>query len=177
MRKTSFLIAMFSMCACVTAASAADRMKPGLWSMTIKSDAMKNMPKMSPDQMEAMRKMGVNIPQMQDGGMVVKVCMTKEMVERDQPPATSQNESGCQMKNFNRSGDGYSMDMLCDSPNFKGTGTVKGSNPSKESFTSISDFKGTAHGQPANHHQETSGKWLAADCGDVKPMSDMMPKK
>ena len=57
MRKTVLLIAMFSMYTCVTAASAADRMKPGLWSMTIKSDAMKNMPKMSPDQMEAMRKM------------------------------------------------------------------------------------------------------------------------
>ena len=69
--------------------------------------------------------------------MVVKVCMTKEMVERDQPPATSQNESGCQMKNFNRSGDAYSMETLCDSPNFKGTGTVKGSNPSKESFTPV----------------------------------------
>jgi hypothetical protein len=177
MRKTSFLIAMFSMCAFAAAASAADRMKPGLWSMTIKSDAMKNMPKIPPEQMEAMRKMGVNIPQMQDAGMVMKVCMTKEMVERDQPPATSQNESGCQMKNLTRSGDSYTMDMLCDSPNFKGTGTIKGSNPSKESFTSVSDFKGTAHGQPADHHQETSGKWLAADCGDVKPVTAMMPKK
>ncbi len=176
MRKTTFLIALFSLCTVSATVSAAERMKPGLWSMTIKSDAMKNMPKIPPEQMEAMRKMGVNMPQMQDGGMVVKVCMTKDMVERDQPPV-GQNDSGCQMKNFKRSGDSYSMDMQCDGPNFKGTGTIKGSNSSNESFTAASDFKGTAHGQPANHHQETTGKWLAADCGDVKPMHDMMPKK
>lgn len=177
MRNTTFLVVLFSIFSASISVSAAEKMKPGLWSMTMKSDAMKNMPKIPPEQMEAMRKMGVNMPQMQDGGMTVKVCMTKDMVERDQPPQAGPNDKGCQTKNFNRSGDGYTMEMQCDSPNFKGTATVKGTHSGSEAFTSVADFKGTAQGKPADLHQETSGKWLAADCGDVKPAGAMMPKK
>jgi hypothetical protein len=176
MRKTTFSIVMFSMLSVSVAVSAADQMKPGLWAMTMKSDAMKNMPKMSPEQMEQMRKMGVKMPQMQDGGMMVKVCMTKEMVERDQPPM-GQNESGCQLKNFNRSGNTYSAEMLCDGPNMKGTGTIKGMHSGRESLSSTYDFKGTVQGQPVDTHHETSGKWLGSDCGDVKPVSEHSPKK
>ena len=177
MRNVSFLIVLLSVLSVSASVSAADRMKPGLWSMTMKSDAMKNMPKIAPEQMEAMRKMGVNIPQMQEGGMAMKVCMTKDMVERDQVPQGGPNESGCQMKNFNRSGASYTGDLVCDSPNFKGTGTVKGTYSGSEAFSSVSDFNGTTRGKPVSHHTETSGKWLAADCGDVKPVSEMMPKK
>ncbi len=177
MRKTALLIAMFSVLSASLSVSAADKMKPGLWSMTMKSDAMKNMPKMSPEQMEQMKKMGVNLPQMQDGGMVMKVCITKEMAERDQPLQTGHNDSGCQMKDFNRSGNGYTVDIVCDNANLKGTGTAKGTFAGAESFTSTYDFKGTAHGQPVNQHHDTSGKWLSADCGDVKPVGDVAKKK
>jgi len=149
------------------AALAAGAMKPGLWEMTMKSDAMKAMPAMSPKQMEQMRKAGVNMPQMSDGGMVTKVCISKEMAERDQPMV--REESGCQMKNYKRTGSSYSMDMVCDSAQMKGTGTVKGTYQGDSAFSSTYDFKGTAHGQPVNQHSETSGKWLAADCGNVKP--------
>ena len=68
------------------AVSAAGPMKPGLWEMTMKSDAMKNMPKITPAQMQQMRKMGIKMPQMQDGGMVTRVCISNEMAAFEQPP-------------------------------------------------------------------------------------------
>ena len=176
MRKFTLSMVAFSILAASAAVSAADQMKPGLWAMTMKSDEMKNMPKMSPEQMEQMRKMGVNMPHMQDGGMMVKVCMTKAMVERDQPPS-GPTESGCQTKNFKRSGNSYTAEILCDGPTIKGIGKIKGSFSGQEKFSSTYDFKGTMQGRPADAHHETSGKWLGADCGDIKPMADFAPKK
>jgi len=175
MRKTAILI-VICCAASAPAAWAVGQMKPGLWEMAMKSDAFKAMPKMSPQQLEQMRKMGVNVPQMQDGAMISQVCITKEMAEREQPPM-ARNESGCQAKNFQRSSNAYSGDIVCDGPAMKGTGKVKGVFAGDTSFTSTYDFKGTAHGQPASSHHETSGKWIAADCGSVKPVTEMHPAK
>lgn len=152
---------------------AADKMKPGLWEMTMKSDAMKAMPKIPPEQLEKMKQMGIKMPDMQNGAMVHKICYTKEMVEQEKPPASGR-EQQCQSKNFSRSGNAYSGDIICDMPEMKGTGNVKGSiNP--DSMTSVYDFKGVSHGKPYTQHMETTGKWLGSDCGDVKP--PMMPPK
>ena len=174
MRKAIWLL--LSMTMTTSLAMAQEKMKPGLWEMTMKSDAMKNMPKMSPEQMEQMRKMGVHVPQMQDGGMVTKVCITKEMAERDQMPM-AQKESDCEVKNYQRSGDSYSTDVVCKGPNIKGTGKMTGKMSGGESFSSTYDFKGTAHGQPITQKHENSGKWLSSNCGNVKPMGEAQVKK
>lgn len=160
-----------------TIASASGQIKPGLWEMTTKSDALKNMPKIPPEQMEQMRRMGIEMPQMQDGGMISKVCISKEMAERDQAPAIEQKEMGCESRNYRRSGNSYSADIVCNGKELKGEGRVKGTYASDQSFTSTYDFKGSMHGQPVNQRHETSGKWLGADCGNIRPMSEMLPKK
>ncbi len=162
---------------CSSGAFAASPMKPGLWEMTMKSDMMKNMPKISPEQIEQMRKMGIEVPQMSDGGIVTKVCITKEMTERDEVPEMNNKELGCEGKNYQRSGSTYSLDLVCEGPQMKGVGKVKGSYPGNDRFSSIYDFKGTAHGQPINQQHETNGKWVNADCGNVAPMGAAPRKK
>lgn len=163
---------------CCSVVWAAGSMKSGLWEMTMKSDAVKSMPKISPQQMEQMRKMGINIPQMQDGAMTMKMCITKEMSEREQaPPQGRQNDSECQSRNFQRSGRNYSVDIVCNGPRMKGEGKGRGTFSGSEGFTSTYDFKGTAGGRPVTQHQETTGKWLGADCGDVKPVGNYMRNK
>ena len=174
MRKTALCLLMLSLS---TASYAAGMMKPGLWEVNMKSDAMKNMPKLTPQQIEMMRKQGVNVPDMKDGGMATKVCISKEMAERDSPPDMHQAQTGCQAKNYQRTSSGYSMDLVCDGPNMKGTGVVKGTFSGNESFSSSYDFKGTAHGHPVNQKSDTTGKWLSADCGSVKPVDGMATKK
>ncbi len=176
MHKTAISMLMFAMLSVSASGWAAEQMKPGLWEMAMKSDALKNIPKMSPQQLAQMRKMGVTMPQMQDGAMISKVCVTKQMAEREQPPM-ARNESGCQPKNYQRSGNTYSVDIVCDGPGMKGTGKSSGTFSGNTGFTSVYDFKGSAHGQPINSHHESSGKWLAADCGDVKPYAELQPKK
>ncbi len=159
-----------------TGAQTAERMKPGLWEMTVKSDAMKAMPKIPPEQMEKMKQMGIKMPDMQNGAMVQKVCYSKEMVEQDKPPSNmGGREQRCQNKNFTRSGSSFTAEIVCDSPDMKGTGNVKG-NFTPDNMASVYDFNGTAHGKPITQHVETTGKWLGNDCGDVKPFS-MPPKQ
>jgi hypothetical protein len=179
MNKKIISILTLSTLCCSTAAWAAGPMKPGLWEMTIKSDAMKAMPKMAPEQMEMMRKRGINLPQMQDGGMVMKMCITKEMGERTHPMAQNQipqHQSECKPQSPQTSGNSYTMAIVCNGPNMKGEGKVHGIYTSNESYSSTYDFTGVARGHPINQHSETSSKWLGADCGDVKPVGHMMPK-
>lgn len=178
MRKTVVPLLLLSMLS--ASAIAATQMKPGLWEMTMKSDAIKNMPKIPPEQMEQMRKMGINIPQMQDGAMVTKVCITKQMTEGSALPGMDQNDMGCQTKNMQRSGSSYSADIVCNGAQMKGEGKVKGTFSGDTAFSSTYDFKGAMHGQPVSQRHENSGRWLGADCGNVPPagsMGGMMPKK
>jgi len=172
MRKAALAMVTITiaLASCPPAALAAGMMQPGLWEMSIQSDAMKNMPKMSPEQLEMLRQKGVNVPSMQDGKLLTRVCISKEMAERDQPIDMHRNETGCQAKNYQRSGTGYTVDIACDSPRMKGEGRAKGNFLSKQSFNSSYDFKGTIQGRPVSQHQESTGKWLADDCGSVKPM-------
>jgi hypothetical protein len=155
---------------CSATAFAAGPMKAGLWEISIKSDAMKSMPKIPPEQLEQLRKMGIDIPQMQDGGMVTKICISKEMAERDQPPEMNHKEAGCEARNYQRTGNSYSVDILCDGPMMKGQGKAQGSFSGNESFVSTYNFKGMAQGRPINQHQESKGKWVSADCGNVAPV-------
>lgn len=166
MKKT--MLPFFACALLANAAWAADAMKPGLWEMTVKSDAFKDMPQIPPEQMEQMRKMGINVPQFSGNGMVSKVCITPKMAAQ-QAPGLDKMESGCQTKNMKRSGGSYSADIVC-SGDMKGTGKVSGSFSGNERVSTVYDFKGTMDGEPVSHHQESSGRWLGKDCGGVRPM-------
>jgi hypothetical protein len=156
---------------------AAGKMKPGLWEMSMRSDAMQAMPQIPPEQRAKMKAMGVEIPNMQGGAIIHKVCVSKEMAEQDQPQVTQNNHSMCKPQNMNQSGNGYTMDLICDSPELKGIGTVRGIFNGSENIRSVYDFKGTSRNRPISQHMETTGKWLSADCGDVKPVSNFQKKK
>ena len=98
MRRAALSMLVFLMLSGSAAVLAAGQTKPGLWEMTIKSDAMKNRPKIPPEQLEKMRQMGINMPQMQDGSMVTKVCISKEMAERDELYVTFDGQAGYELE-------------------------------------------------------------------------------
>jgi hypothetical protein len=174
MNKTAIALAA-ALCAATPLTATAQSMQPGLWEMTMKNDAMKKMPQLTPQQMEMMKQRGITLPD--PGGKPMKVCISKQMTERDQPMDMHTQQTGCITKNFQKTAGGYSTDIVCDGPNMKGTGKATGTFSGKQAFSSVYDFQGTAHGHPVSNHVETTGKWLSADCGDVKPVSEMMPKK
>lgn len=153
-------------------AHAAEQIRPGLWEMHMQSDAMRGMPAISPEQQEQMRRMGIPMPKMQNDGIVTQVCITKEMAQSQSVPHMSE-QTGCEVQNHKQSGRQYSADIVCNGPQMKGKGKIKGSMKSAEQFESTYEFEGTAEGRPVRHQQVSKGRWIAADCGKVKPMTEM----
>ena len=180
MTKLHFALAAFIAAAALPAA--AQTLKPGLWEITNKmqsgSGQMENamaqmqqqLASMPPDQRkmieEQMAKSGVKMGSAGPaGGMSVKVCMTREMVEKNEMPS---QQGDCKTTSQSRAGNTMKMAFACTNPPSSGDGqvTFNGS----ESYSSRMNVSTQVQGKPEKMAMEGSGKWLAADCGDVKPL-------
>lgn len=174
-------VGILSLTCYAASAQAADQIKPGLWEMTIRPDANSNMPrevpKMSPEQRKKMEEMGVNVPEMRDGLVVNKMCVTKEMAGQQLPLDTARNSRGCETRNSHKTPTGFSADIVCTGDALKGEGKVISTISGDDRMSMVYDFKGTSDGKPVHRHHETSMKFLSADCGSVKAYTDMVPKK
>lgn len=151
-------------------AFAATNMAPGLWEVTTESALAKNMPTLPATQIEQMRKLGVDLSKLQSGTIVNKVCITPEMAAKNEIPKMNQKETGCEIKNQQQHGNTYTMDMVCDGQ-MKGKGVSTIVFSSSKSFSSRTQFNGNMNGLPINDDANSSGKWISADCGSVKPIA------
>ncbi len=171
MRKTTAvpaLLCLLFVAACGKAGPVTSSpMKAGLWQVTMKSDAMKNVPKISSAQAAQMRKMGMEVPDMENGGMKTKVCYTQAMLSQNSVPG--QQNSECKTQGLKQSGDTFSAETVCNGPNMKGTGTASGTmTPTR--FEVQSTFTGTLGGQTVTQRSQVSGTFISDDCGKVKPL-------
>ena len=105
------------------------------------------------------------------GGMSVRTCMTKEMVERNEVPA---QKGDCKTTKQEKKGNTMKFAYTCANPPSTGEGeyTYMGS----EAYKSKMVVNTTRGGKPETMTMEGSGKWLGADCGSIKPPA-MPPKK
>jgi len=149
--------------------------KPGLWEVTTTMKFDEGGPQIPPQQLEQMKAMGIKIPGMGGDPIVMKQCLTQEQAEKEQAPHATDNKSGCKTSDFKRSGGKFSAKMTCDG-NMKGEGEMEGSYSSAgDAYQGTWKFAGTetGHGKPhdVKMSSQYSGKWLGADCGDVKPFN------
>lgn len=163
-----------------TTPALAQKFTPGLWenSMVIKSGGAEmdasmakmkeEMAKMPPEQRkmmeEMMAKQGVSVGT-SGKAVTVKACITPEMAARDDMP---QNDSNCKQTSKERSGNTVRVKFVC-------TGKEATSGESEYTMLSDKQHKGrtivnsTVNGKPQRMEMEHTGKWLGADCGDLKP--------
>lgn len=156
--------------ACLGAASvaAADmRLKPGLWEMTMQNaqdGATQQMPKLTPQQQAQMEKMGIK---MQSGGssMAIQTCLTKEQVERNEPPKPRDDaRQKCEQTEFKRSGNTVNWKMACTGERpMSGSGSMTMKSP--EAYTSTMNIisKDPQRGT-VTMSNNTQGRWLGPDC-------------
>ena len=127
---------------------------------------------MPPDQRRQMEAMmaqrGMQMPGA-GGGMSAKVCMTKEMAEKNDVPM----QQGCSITRNQRSGNVTNIAFTCASPPSSGEGQVTYLGP--DAYASKMTVRTTVQGKPETVTMEGTGKWAAADCGSVAPAA--MPKK
>lgn len=164
----------------------AQTMKPGLWEIDNKmqtssgqmekgmAQMQQQMASMPPEQrkrmQDAMAKQGVDMGTGNRAGMGVKVCMTKEMTERNQIPA---QQGECKHTTSQRSGNTMKVLFTCTKPPSSGEGQVTFTSP--EAYTMKMTMTTTVQGKPEKMNMDTTGKWLSADCGAIKPMP--LPKR
>ncbi len=151
---------------------------PGLWehSFTMKSQsgqiesAMSQMQEqlasLPPEQRQMMEQMmaaqGVS---MGPSGNTVKVCITEEDAARDEVP---QMDGDCSQQVVERSGNTVKVTFSCaGDPPTSGEGEVTFISP--KAYTGKAVINTVVDGKPERMNIEQTGKWLSADCGDIKP--------
>ena len=173
--KTLSILAAIAACA-VAQPAFAQTMKPGLWEMQQKMQGnpeldqamaemrqqMASMPPEQRKQMEAMMaQRGVHLAP--GNAMAVRMCMTREMVQRDEVPV---QQGDCRTTQRQRSGNTLKMAFTCTQPPSRGESEVTFASP--EAFASRTTVESTEGGRTERMTVEATGRWLGADCGSVK---------
>jgi hypothetical protein len=163
------------------ASASAQTLKPGLWEMSTRmqgapgsdmaqaqAEMQKQMAAMPPEQRkmmeEMMAKQGVRMVPGGSGAMNVQVCMTKEMVERNE---VVMDRSDCKVTRHQRTGSTVKAAFACTNP--PATGETQVTIASGDAYTSRTTVRTTVDGKPQTVTMDGSGKWLSANCGNLKP--------
>ena len=162
----------------------AQTLKPGLWEV---SNSMKTssgeiekgmaqmqaqMAAMTPEQRKMMEGMmakqgvGTGAGAGAPGAMLVKMCITREMAERNE---IGGREGDCKSSYSPRTGNTMKYSFTCANPPSSGQGefTFVG----VEAYRSKMTMTSTRQGKPEKMDMDGQGKWLSADCGSIKPLS------
>lgn len=180
-RRTPLLaFAVLALVATASLPALAQNIRPGLWSIQNKvggnpemDKAMAQMqaqlaamPPAQRKQMEAMMgQSGVGMAA--SGAMTVKVCMTADMVARQQMPTQTQGD--CTSQIDSRSGNTLKLSFTCSNPVSSGQGTY--TFESDKAYSMKMAIKSKEGGQTRNMTMDGKGQWLSDDCGNVKPVT------
>lgn len=174
--------AVFGLLLLASEPALAQTLKPGLWEISNKmqsasgqmekamADMQKQMAAMPPEQRKMMQdmmaKQGMAMNPGAGGAIAVKMCMTREMVERNELPS---QQGDCKTTTSPRVGNTMKLSFVCTQPPSSGEGQVTFVSP--EAYTAKMTLKSTVQGKPETMTMDGSGKWLSANCGAVKPMA------
>jgi hypothetical protein len=149
--------------------------KPGLWQLQSTRAAqggqtidivaqMKNLPPEARKRMEeVMKQKGMDLGA-GDGSM--KVCLTKESMDQGGWRGT---QHGCTTDIKSRSNTSWTWKAVCTNPPSESEGEALFASP--EAYTVKAQTTVMRGAQKHTMDMTVNGKWLGADCGGLKPMS------
>lgn len=176
MNRIFAIIAIFLFIPCGGQALAQEpKILPGLWehSYSMKTEsgmvegAMSQLANLAPEQKAMMEQMmaaqGISLG---PSGNTIRVCISKEDAERGEVP---QMDSDCTQKILHRSANTIKVGFSCTSdPPTRGEGEITFISP--KAYTGKAVVQTTVQGVAEQMNIEQKGKWLSADCGNVKPL-------
>jgi hypothetical protein len=161
--------------------SFAQAVRPGLWEITnditdgqhsLMAEHQKMLATMSPEQRKiienALKKGGADLESA--GIMKFKMCLTREMAMQYELPI--QQHDNCSYKRSPSVGGTILLSFTCTNPSASGEGQV--SLLADTGYRMKLRTTANVGGQRQTMHSDSSGKWLRADCGNLKPVA--MPK-
>lgn len=167
--------------ACIPLASA-QNLKPGLWESTQgtqvsgngqmqqqMAQAQQQMANMPPEQRQMMEQMlksrGITMNVRGGPGAIsVRYCLTPEMAARKEIPA---QRGDCKATHQPMGPGKMKIAFHCSNPPSSGEGEVTFASP--EAYHMKMVVNTNVQGRPERMNVDASGRWLGADCGDVKP--------
>jgi hypothetical protein len=158
----------------------AQTFKAGLWETNSKAGsgsgklqglmamAQQQMAAMSPEQRAKvdgmMARQGVVLS---GDGIVAKMCITPEMATAHQMPL--QQRGTCSYQSSKMVGNTLKFSFSCTNPQGAGDGTVTFSSPA--AYTATTRVNTTATGESETVNIDSTGRWLGADCGSIRPLA------
>ena len=148
-------------------------MKAGLWQIRIESeingqkppDMAERMKNMSPETRKnveaAMKRQGMDAGD--SGGR--KACYSRETIDRGR---WAEQPNGCKTDYSSRTASAWKWHSSCPQIGYEGDGEAVFL--SSESYVVKSSGAMTSGGKARTTHSTITAKWLAADCGDLKPV-------
>jgi hypothetical protein len=168
-------------CACAALPAGAQTMKPGLWSLSNQmtsndpqlaqamSAMQQHMANMSPEQRQQMQQMmqrnGMQLDIGAGGAVQTKLCMTREMAERKEFPV---QQGDCKQTFTQQSSTRGHIAFSCTKPKVSGEGDVTAD--SDTSYRARMKIKSEEPGRNQVVDMDVTGKWLSADCGNIRPI-------
>ncbi len=158
---------------------AGPKIEPGLWEINIAlksqngkaeaamKQAQAQISRLPPEQRKAVEEMmaqqGVRLG---DNSSTVKACISKEDAERGEIP---QQAGDCTQQVLERSPNSMKVKFSC-ATNPPASGEALVSFQSAKAYTSQAVVDTVVIGQPERVNVDQTGRWLAAECGGVKPL-------
>lgn len=157
-------------------AQTAPPIKPGLWEVQMEHEGagmpkqmpdmgehLKNMPPEQRKKIEAMMKeRGVD---MSGGPGRMRICLSKESLDQGR----WQGDQGrCKTDVLSRSATSWKWKSVCSEPQAVSEGEASFAGP--ENYTVKTSTTMTQGGQARTIKSTLNSRWVAADCGDVKPV-------
>lgn len=187
MRTVAMLVPAFLLA--LPAAAANLQIKPGLWENTGKVDAgpgsgsgamatamaamQQQMASMTPEQRKSIEAViaknggGFTMPTVNaQGALVSQACLTQEMIDKSHLP-TPENQGGCTHQASPVVNGVLTATFTCTNP--PTTGKTRFVIKDEKSYTMTMESTTTMDGKPQVMKVNGSGRWLASDCGSVKP--------
>ncbi len=97
-----------------------------------------------------------------------RYCISKEQAERNEIQADAQGR--CKQESLERSGNTLRFKVSCSNPPSTGSGEVTFISDKAYTMKMTVDAAASGKGQPGGRMEmNSSAKWVAADCGSLKP--------
>ncbi len=177
-----WIISALALAAISARAQTAPKMKAGLWQVHIEqerdgqkvangSERMKeHMKDMTPEKRkqfeDMMKQRGVDL----NATDAMRVCYSQKMVDR----GAWTDQGVCKTDFSNRSATSWKWHSVCSALSYEGDGEATFADP--DNFIVKSSGVMTAGGKTVKVSSTRVGKWLGADCGDLKPMDATQEK-
>ena len=166
-------------------AVAAQGMAPGLWEHNVKfksqsgemeksrAEMQAEIESLPPDQRRMVEQMMAKKGMSFDAqGTILRICVSKEQAARMEP--LPMNKAECKQDVVSRTSSSMKIRWACggNDPS-NGEGEIHFS--SDKAFTGRAVVNSVHQGKPDRMDVESVGKWVSADCGDVKPRTAGKP--